>query len=139
MQMNRRGSYAMCHVLDRQARLAKIKQIHEMLTEQHVFVVRLGALTDRSSRCYLRVWRASASCICAEILALRCSRQAIADVLIARRCSRCSERWLSSRWFPHRECLAPTSAVAKVNSPWLAKKALVHVRWSAFARPMLGR
>jgi hypothetical protein len=47
--------------VDRQVRLAKIKQIQEMHTEQHVVVVRLGALllhsgsralTDHSSQYY---------------------------------------------------------------------------------------
>src|SRR5580698_2756302 len=69
------------------------------------FVMRLGALlllsrscawTDHSSRCYLRVLRASPSCICAGILALQCCRQAIADVLPHRRLSRCSEH--CKRW-----------------------------------------
>ena len=39
-----RGWYAMGRAFDRRARLAKIKRVHEMHTEQHVVVVRLGAL-----------------------------------------------------------------------------------------------
>ena len=67
--------------------------------------MRLGALlllsrscawTGRSSRCYLRVLRASPDCICARILALQCCRQVIADILPHRRLSRCSEH--CKRW-----------------------------------------
>ena len=54
------------------------------------------ALTDHSSRFYLRVLRASPSCICVRILALQCCRQAIADVWPHRRLSRCSQH--CKRW-----------------------------------------
>lgn len=37
---------------------------------------------------------------------------------------RFSRTRLSSRWFPHRECLAAYRAVERVNSPRAAKKAL---------------
>ena len=43
---------------------------------------RSRALTVHSAHCYLRVLRASSSCICAKILALRCCGQMIAEVLM---------------------------------------------------------
>jgi hypothetical protein len=43
-------------------------------------------------------------------------------------CERFSRTRLSSRWFPHRECLARAWAVCRVNSRCSAKKAFGH-RW----------
>ena len=73
----------MGHASDREARVVRLGAL--------LLLGRSCALTDHSSRCYLRVLRASPSCVCARILALQCCRQAIADVLPHRRLSRCSQ------------------------------------------------
>ena len=46
---------------------------------------------------------------------------------------------LSSRWGPHRDCLACRQAVSRVNSPAEAKKALGQRRRSSGAAPQPGR
>jgi hypothetical protein len=48
-----------------------------------------GKRTAVRHRASPRLYRASPSCICVKILAMRCYRQAIADVLTRRRRSRC--------------------------------------------------
>jgi hypothetical protein len=78
----------MGHAFDREARVVRLGAL--------LLLSRSCAWTDHSSRCYLRVLRASPSCICAGILALQCCRQAIADVWPHRRLSRYSEH--RKRW-----------------------------------------
>src|SRR5208337_2548049 len=46
---------------------------------------------------------------------------------------------LSSRWFPHRDCLACRQAVSRMNSPAEAKKALGQRIRSSGAVPQPGR
>ena len=49
-------------------------------TPSHLHNGSIIPLTVHSAHCYLRVLRASSSCICAKILALRCRGQMIAEV-----------------------------------------------------------
>jgi hypothetical protein len=89
----------MGHAFDLQARLAVIKQQAESQTRRFQTIGALhptsgsSALTVHSAHCYLRVLRASSSSICAEILALRCCGQMIAEALMRRRRLRCSKRF----------------------------------------------
>ncbi len=94
---------------------------------------RSRALTVQSTHCYLRVLRASSSCICAEILALRCCGQMIAEVLLGRgrrRCSKCP----SPRNHAYRNRPAPPQR----STGWSGNPSDVPVR-SGFDLSKLGK
>ena len=106
----------MGHAFDREARVVRLGAL--------LLLSRSCALTDHSSRCYLRVLRASPSCICARILALQCCQQAIADVLPHRRLSRCSEH--CKRWDQaYRDRPALPSNDNNTSTEWSAYSTLL--------------